>query len=62
MLLSEGIQLKEKNGCDSKIQEHAITHYTVLERFGQFTLIEAQLETGRTHQIRVHMKHIGHPL
>ena len=40
----------------------AITHYLVLERFGQFTRIEAILETGRTHQIRVHMAHIRHPL
>jgi 23S rRNA pseudouridine1911/1915/1917 synthase len=40
----------------------AITHYTVLERFGYVTLVECVLETGRTHQIRVHMKHIGHPL
>ncbi|MFN3917663.1 MAG: RluA family pseudouridine synthase [Flavobacteriales bacterium] len=42
--------------------KHAITHYKVLERFGYITLIECRLETGRTHQIRVHMKHIGHPL
>lgn len=40
----------------------AITHYTVRERFGDFTYIEAKLETGRTHQIRVHMKSIGNPL
>ena len=40
----------------------AITHYKVLERFGYITLIECQLETGRTHQIRVHMKYAGHPL
>ncbi|WP_290791964.1 RluA family pseudouridine synthase [Flavihumibacter sp. UBA7668] len=40
----------------------AITHYTVLERFGYVSLIECRLETGRTHQIRVHMQHIGHPL
>lgn len=40
----------------------AITHYKVLERFRVATLVECQLETGRTHQIRVHMKHIGHPL
>jgi 23S rRNA pseudouridine1911/1915/1917 synthase len=40
----------------------AITHYKVLERFGYVTLVECRLETGRTHQIRVHMKHIGHPL
>jgi 23S rRNA pseudouridine1911/1915/1917 synthase len=42
--------------------KHAITHYKVIERFGYVTLVECQLETGRTHQIRVHMKYIGHPL
>ena len=41
---------------------HAVTHYTVLERFGYVTLVECMLETGRTHQIRAHFKHIGHPL
>lgn len=40
----------------------AVTHFTVLERFGAFTLVELQLETGRTHQIRVHMHYIGFPL
>lgn len=40
----------------------SVTHYKVLERLGYVTLIECQLETGRTHQIRAHMKHIGHPL
>ncbi|MBC5687813.1 RluA family pseudouridine synthase [Mediterraneibacter sp. NSJ-55] len=40
----------------------AVTHYQVLERFGQFTYIECKLETGRTHQIRVHMSSIGHPI
>ena len=40
----------------------AVTHYTVLERFGSYTLVECRLETGRTHQIRVHMTSIGHPL
>jgi 23S rRNA pseudouridine1911/1915/1917 synthase len=40
----------------------SVTHYKVLERMGYVTLIECQLETGRTHQIRAHMKHIGHPL
>ncbi|WHA10499.1 RluA family pseudouridine synthase [Enterococcus montenegrensis] len=40
----------------------ALTHFTVLERFGDFTLVELQLETGRTHQIRVHMQYIGFPL
>ena len=47
------------NGCNSK---HAVTHYRVLERFQNFTYIECVLETGRTHQIRVHMSSIGHPL
>lgn len=42
--------------------KRAVTHYKVLERFGKFTLIEARLETGRTHQIRVHMSYIKHPL
>ncbi|MFK8268526.1 RluA family pseudouridine synthase [Capnocytophaga cynodegmi] len=42
--------------------KEAITHYKVLERFGYVTLISCKLETGRTHQIRVHMKHIGHTL
>ena len=47
---------------DSEIGKHAITHYKVVERFGYITAIECQLETGRTHQIRAHMKHIGHSL
>ncbi len=42
--------------------KHAITHYKVLERFNYLTLVECKLETGRTHQIRVHMKFAGHPL
>ncbi len=42
--------------------KHAITHYKVIERFGYVTLIECKLETGRTHQIRIHLKHINHPL
>ena len=47
---------------DSEIGKPAVTHYTVLERFGYVTLVECVLETGRTHQIRAHMSHIGHPL
>lgn len=42
--------------------KHAVTHFVVLERFSECTLVELKLETGRTHQIRVHMKFIGHPL
>ena len=40
----------------------AVTRYRILERYGEYTLVECELETGRTHQIRVHMKHIGHPV
>jgi 23S rRNA pseudouridine1911/1915/1917 synthase len=47
---------------EGEIGKHAITHYRVLERFNYVTLVECVLETGRTHQIRVHMKHIGHTL
>ncbi len=47
---------------DGKSGKPAITHYKVIERFGYITLIECQLETGRTHQIRTHLKYIGHPL
>ena len=47
---------------DGEYGKEAITHYTVLERFNYVTLVECKLETGRTHQIRVHMKHIGHTL
>jgi len=47
---------------DSGIGKSAVTHYKVLRRFGYVTLVQCILETGRTHQIRVHMKHIGHPL
>ena len=48
--------VNEKNG------KPAVTHYTVLQRFKEYTYVECQLETGRTHQIRVHMASIGHPL
>jgi len=47
---------------EGEFGKEAITHYQVLERFGYVTLVQCVLETGRTHQIRVHMQHIGHPL
>ncbi|HET6400608.1 MAG TPA: RluA family pseudouridine synthase [Candidatus Kapabacteria bacterium] len=53
------LYLKEKDGGGGKI---AITDYAVLEEFQGFTLVELRLQTGRTHQIRVHMQHIGHPV
>lgn len=47
---------------ENPFAKYAVTHYRVVERFGYATLVECRLETGRTHQIRVHMKHIGHTL
>jgi 23S rRNA pseudouridine1911/1915/1917 synthase len=47
---------------DSEYGKHAVTHYKVIERFGNVTLVQCKLETGRTHQIRVHFQYIGHPL
>jgi 23S rRNA pseudouridine1911/1915/1917 synthase len=62
-----GRNLKNRKVMDvfpegSEHGKHAVTHYKVLERFGYITFVECKLETGRTHQIRVHFKHIGHPL
>ncbi|MDO4486537.1 MAG: RluA family pseudouridine synthase [Bacillota bacterium] len=51
-----------RNAVTDVNSRNAVTHYEVLERFGRFTYIEAVLETGRTHQIRVHMSYVGHPL
>ncbi len=47
---------------DESFGKHAVTHYKVLKRYGYTTLIECKLETGRTHQIRIHFKHLGHPI
>jgi 23S rRNA pseudouridine1911/1915/1917 synthase len=47
---------------NSGIGKPAVTHFRVMERYGYTTLVECILETGRTHQIRAHMRHIGHPL
>ncbi|MBR6055350.1 MAG: RluA family pseudouridine synthase [Bacteroidales bacterium] len=55
-------RLRFRNVDDPEKGKHAVTHYRVLERFGFITVVECQLETGRTHQIRVHMSSIGHPL
>lgn len=53
---------RKKMSTHSRNGRMAITHYTVLKRFGNYTYIRCQLETGRTHQIRVHMASIGHPI
>lgn len=54
--------IDRKKMCVTNEGKRAVTHYTVLERFDGYTFIKCKLETGRTHQIRVHMSHIGHPL
>ena len=53
---------RKKMAVTEKNSRPAVTHWRVLERFGQYTLVECRLETGRTHQIRVHMAHIHHPI
>jgi 23S rRNA pseudouridine1911/1915/1917 synthase len=78
MALVQGVLPHEKGTVDAPIgrdprdrqaytvlernSKHAVTHFVVLERFREHTLLQLKLETGRTHQIRVHMKYIGHPL
>lgn len=53
---------RKKMCVTEKNSRNAVTHYEVLERFGDYTLLKCKLETGRTHQIRVHMAYIGHPV
>ena len=53
---------RQKMAVTSKNSKDAKTHFKVIERFGKFTLVECRLETGRTHQIRVHMRYIEHPV
>ncbi|MDR0385843.1 MAG: RluA family pseudouridine synthase [Prevotellaceae bacterium] len=60
--LQDRMKMTVFNENENESAKHAITHYKVVEEFGYVTMIECRLETGRTHQIRVHMEHIGHPL
>lgn len=53
---------RKKMSTHAKVSRNAVTHYKVLRRFGNYTYIQCELETGRTHQIRVHMASIGHPI
>ena len=53
---------RKQMAVTDKGSKHAVTHYTVVERFGDFTHVRLRLETGRTHQIRVHMAYVGHPV
>lgn len=59
---SAGIKDRQSMTVTRENGKHAVTHFEVIERFDDFTVVECQLETGRTHQIRVHMKYIGFPL
>lgn len=60
--IGRDVQDRKKMAVNHKNGKEAVTHYRVLERFSSYTYIECRLETGRTHQIRVHMASIGHPL
>lgn len=60
--IARSVNDRKKMAIAQRGGRNAVTHYRVLERMGKYTLLELQLETGRTHQIRVHMSHIGHPL
>lgn len=60
--IGRDVRLRTRQAAGDPKGRRAVTHYRVLERFGRYTRIEARLETGRTHQIRVHMAYIRHPL
>ena len=60
--IGRDIKDRKKMAVNEKNGKEAVTHYKVLQHFREYTYIECSLETGRTHQIRVHMAHIGHPL
>lgn len=60
--LGEVKRTEKKYTVTQKNSKEAITNYWVVERYGSYTLVKLRLKTGRTHQIRVHMKHIGHPV
>ncbi|MCR5207781.1 MAG: RluA family pseudouridine synthase [Eubacterium sp.] len=60
--IGRSVKDRKKMAVTLKNSKAAVTHYKVLHRFGEFTHIRCELETGRTHQIRVHLAHIGHPV
>jgi 23S rRNA pseudouridine1911/1915/1917 synthase len=63
--INEPIGRKNESIIEREVRpdgQHAVTHYEVLERFNDYTYVQLKLETGRTHQIRVHLSHLGHPL
>ncbi|MEM5614528.1 pseudouridine synthase [Staphylococcus pseudintermedius] len=62
MHLSDAIKMTVNRWLSLMTVKEAVTHFNVIETFKNYTLVECELETGRTHQIRVHMKYIGYPL
>ena len=60
--LSQDSRIRKKRAAYAQGQWHAVTHFTVIKRYNGYTLIKAMPQTGRTHQIRVHCEHIGHPI
>lgn len=61
MPIARSTKDRKKMAVDAKGKD-AITHFKVLKRYGKYTLLELKIDTGRTHQIRVHMSYIGHPV